>query len=148
MRNCLHFSYCSSYNHSGHWGAPRWEWDPRSSPPPYWVSDQPASDGTRGQRGMWDFCWLHLVRNLQTAENTLAFLHLRIVKIFQKFYKGSTRGEKIRPKNLAARRAEILGEFSNEGRIPSKPNARFHVGGSISDCTRGWHLKWGKSAKF
>ena len=62
--------------------------------------------------------------------------------------KGSARSEKIRPKNRAARRAAILGEFSNEGRIPSKPNARFHVGGSISDCTRGWHLKWGKSAKF
>ena len=63
-------------------------------------------------------------------------------------YKGSARSEKIRPKNRAARRAAILGEFSNEGRIPSKPKVRFYVGGAISDCTRGWHLKWGKSAKF
>ena len=63
-------------------------------------------------------------------------------------YKGSARSEKIRPKNRAARRAAILGEFSNKGRIPSKPKVRFYVGGAISDCTRGWHLKWGKSAKF
>ena len=35
---------------------------------------------------MGGLCWLHLVRNLQTAENTLAFLHLRIVKIYQNFY--------------------------------------------------------------
>ena len=67
---------------------------------------------------------------------------------FNFIYKGSARSEKIRPKNRAARRAAILGEFSNEGRIPSKPKVRFYVGGAISDCTRGWDLKWGKSPLF